>query len=124
MFSLFVTTPVHLKIYPDRLELTNIKTGETHSGTPAEPFSTSRILLSRFGPAETLGRQLVKDLKLRHRRMKMLVQPMRIADDGLAEIEKRAMRDLAEQMGARQVYIITEEVLLTMEEILKILSEG
>jgi exonuclease VII small subunit len=123
MFRFFTAVPVHLKIYSNQMELTNLCTGELRSATSLQPFTTERILLSQFGPAVELARRLAKELRLRNKRLKILVQPMRIDKDGLSEIEKRALRDLAEQMGATQVYIVTEERTITTEEAAQILEE-
>jgi hypothetical protein len=123
MFTFFQTIPVHLKIFPDRMELINLDSGEEVSATPLQPFSSERLLVADYTGAESMARQLARDLGVQKRRLKVLVQPMRIEQGGLSTVEKRALLDLAEQMGAREVFIVTEERQVLREEALQLMKE-
>ena len=123
MFSFFQTIPVQLKIFPDRMELINLQSGLEVSGVPLHSFSTERLLIADYDSAETLARQLAKDLGVKKKRLKVLVQPMKIDSEGLSTAEKRNLMDLAEQIGAKEVLIVTEERQVSREEALQIIKE-
>jgi hypothetical protein len=123
MFSFFKTIPVHLKIFPDRMELINLQSGQEVSGTPLQSFSSERLLIADYNSAETLARQLALDLGVQKKRLKVLVQPMKIERDGISTAEKRTLRDLAEQIGAKEVLIVTEERQVLRDDALQIMKE-
>lgn len=53
---------------------------------------------------------------------KMVLQIAKGAEGGLSEIEKRALRDLAEQVDAKQIYIINRDGPVAMEEVMEVLK--
>lgn len=124
MFSLFRHTPVYVKIYPNELAITNLKTGETIRRQASEPFSNSNMLVANFGIAEGLAREIIKELRLTRRSLKTIVQQMQVFEDVLAESEKRILRDLCEQIGSAVVFVITNEQELSNDEALQVLNEN
>lgn len=122
MFGFLKATPVYLKIFENKMELVNLRSSETFTGVPLQNFSTQRLLLANFNHAEELARRLVREARLQNKRIKVLVHPMHIAEEGISEIEKRALRDLAEQMGASSVLIVTEQKQLSLEEVKEIFA--
>ena len=48
---------------------------------------------------------------------------MKIDSEGLSTAEKRNLMDLAEQIGAKEVLIVTEERQVSREEALQIIKE-
>ena len=105
------------------MELINLQSGQEVSGVPLHSFSTERLLIADYDSAETLARQLAKDLGVKKKRLKVLVQPMKIDSEGLSTAEKRNLLDLAEQIGAKEVLIVTEERQVSREEALQIIKE-
>lgn len=100
----------------------NLKTGEQAVRTAVEPFSTSHQVIAHFGKADDLCRELKKELKLSNN-LKVLMQQMVVHDDVLTDSEKRLLRDLAEQMGASTVFIVTNDRALTVEEARRFFEE-
>ena len=121
MLGIFQRTPVHVKIFRDKIEMINLKTGDSIAKSALQKFSSSRLLVADYSNAEELCRLIAKELRL-PRNIKVLIQPMEILEGGLGESEKRTMRDLAEQIGAVSVAIVTDVRSLTNEEALQILK--
>jgi len=117
MLSIFRPIPVYVKIYPDKIEVINITTRETISKTSLTKFSSDRLLIAEYNIAEALLCEILKELKLSKRSLKVLIQQMKELEGGLSETEKRTLRDFAEQAGARSVYIINRTSSMTAEEI-------
>jgi actin-like ATPase involved in cell morphogenesis len=120
--SLFKRIPVYIKISTNQIEVTNLDSGKTLVERAAEPFSSQRMVLAKFNEAELLVRKLVKELISNRSwfppQLKVIVQQMEKLEGGLAEIEKRAMRDLAEQAGASIVIIVDHDRKLSDQEAL------
>lgn len=110
MFSIFKKTPLYVKLSTNRIEIVNLETGETISRESSEPFSTQRFIIADFNKAEALIRNIIHELLPRKgifpRQFKMLIQQVESIGGDLAEIEKRAMRDLGEMAGATVVILI------------------
>ncbi|HEU4902570.1 MAG TPA: hypothetical protein VFT06_07245, partial [Flavisolibacter sp.] len=116
MFDFFKPLPVYVKVYPDKIEIINLKTGAAVARSPLQPFSSSRMVVADFGRAEILSRQLTKELGLANKSLNVLIQQMQVWEGGLSEVEKRVLRDLAEQIGARSVYLVTDDRRLSSDE--------
>ena len=117
MLNIFKRVPVYVKIYHDKIEITNINTQQTISKTSNIGFSSNRLLVAEFNVAEMLIREILKELGLSVRTLKILIQQMKEFEDGLSEVEKRVLRDLAEQAGGAVVYIINRTKIMSTEEI-------
>ena len=124
MFDFFKPTPVYLKIYPDKIEVINLKTGASVARSPLQPFSSPRLAVADYGNAEILCRKLAGELGLVRKPLKVMVQQMQVFEDGLSESEKRVLRDLAEQIGGTTVLIVTDDRWLSNEEALQILQKA
>lgn len=117
--ELFKPICLHIKLYSNRIEITNLETGESVSKTAEENFSTARIVIGNFAKAEKLIEAVLKDLHFRKQTfgaLKVLIQQMEKLEGGLSDIEKRAMRDLAEQVGAKYVIVVDHANTLSVEE--------
>ena len=110
MFSLFKHIPVYIKISRNKIEVTNLHTGETLYRTASPAFSTDRLVMAHFNYAESLIRSTLKEMNFSKSLfppvLKMLIQQVEPVEEGLTEIEKRAYRDLAEQAGAVKAYLV------------------
>lgn len=120
--NLFKPIPVYIKVYRDKIEITNLATGETSSRRAIESFSNERLVVSNFNIASELIMIILKDLKIKNSflpaSLKVLIQQMEGFEGGLSDIEKRALRDLAEQAGGRSVFIATNTEALDREQAL------
>ncbi len=122
MINLLKKIPVYIKIYNNKIEITNLVTGDTVSGLPVKKFSTDRIVISDFNIIQELIRSLLKELFLIKSflplQLKILMQQMEKVDGGLSELEKRGLRDLAEQAGGVYVALVDHTRKLSADEAL------
>ncbi len=122
MLNIFKAIPIYAKIYNDKIEVTNLVKGDTIALNASEKFSSSRIVLSNFSNAEMLLRNILRELGLSKRflspRLKVLLQIMENIEGGLSDLERRGLRDLAEQAGAADIYILEHNKKLSIQEAL------
>lgn len=104
---LFANT-VYVKVFPNRFELKHIESGKTASALSAQAFSTTRLLVGEFLPAEDALKKGIREL---HKgrwfapKPRVVIQPMEKADNGLSSVEERVLRELAAGAGARESVI-------------------
>jgi MreB/Mbl protein len=122
MINIFRKIPVYIKVYNDKIEATDLVTENTISLLATSKFSTIRIVIADFNNAETLLRQAFYELGLSRKyfspRLKVLMQIMEKLEGGLSDLERRGLRDLAEQAGAIEVYILEHHRKLSTQEAL------
>lgn len=127
IFSAFKRVPVYIKISKNKIEITNLESGDTISRQAMQPYSTDRFIVADFNRASELIQSTVKELLPRKSifptPIKIIIQQTEPVEGGLSEIEKRALRDLGEMTGATSVYLITKFEKLSNDEILSILNE-
>lgn len=116
---MWLALKIYIKIKRNSVEITNLETGETAQRTAVTPFSSIRHVIGSFGYAEETINVVLQDLglikKFCNRSFKVLIQQMEETEGGLSDIEKRALRDLAEQVGGRKVYVIDNDIPLSKE---------
>jgi hypothetical protein len=118
--QLFKRPSFYIKIYFNKIEITLLETGETIIRNSLTNFSTKRIVLADFNTIELLVRDTINEFEISKGFIKKafhaLMQQMETFEDGISEIEKRALRDIAEQAGAVDVYLILDTKKLPYEE--------
>jgi hypothetical protein len=122
MINFFRRVPVYIKIYPDKIEITDIGADQTVSKLSPFKFSSSRLIVADFNVASDLISQILKELGLNRRTLKALIQQMDDFEEGLSEVEKRVLRDLGEQAGASEVYIVNRKKAMSKDEIREFLQ--
>ncbi|UAY51671.1 rod shape-determining protein [Ferruginibacter albus] len=117
---LFKRIPIYIKIYFNKVEITNLVTGKTVSKISEQGFSTKRVVIADFNVLELVIRDILKELNgkggIFQHSLKALIQQMEPVEGGLVEIEKRALRDVAEQAGAAHIILIEHTRKLSNEE--------
>ena len=118
--SMFKTNKIYIQIKRNKITVINLETGEEISRIATEPFSTVRSVLSSFQPANETLLAAMKELGLKRSffALKAVIQQTEDTNGGLTDIEKRALRDLAENAGVNKVYIADAEWPLSNEEAL------
>lgn len=110
MLTLFKPLPVYIKIFSNKIEVTDLKTGNSLIKVAVDQFSNERLVIANFQNAETLLRSALKELlKLRsflQPSLKVVIQQMEKLEEGLSQVEIRALRDIAEMAGASHVTVI------------------
>ena len=119
--KLFANT-IYLKIFPNRFELKHIESGRLQMEVSSDPFTTERLLVGKFSTAEYV---LKRGMKRLHENRWLspspiiIVHPMEKTENGLSEVEERALRELAAGAGARKVFVWVGHVLSDEEVIEK-----
>ncbi len=112
---------IYIKIKRDWVNVTNLETSETVSKSAITPFSTIRNVVSNFNNASATIESAIKDLKLKKSLMstKILIHQLEGIEGGLSDIEKRALRDIAELVGANKVLIAEQSAPIPIHLALK-----
>lgn len=118
---------IYLKIRRDHVEVTDLKNYETVSKRALQPFSSIRNVVSNFNNAYDTIELALKELGVRrkffHPSLKILIHQLEGLEGGLSDIEKRALRDLAENAGAEKVIILEQSQTISVEQALAKLKE-
>lgn len=124
---MFKLKSIYIKIKRNHVEVTDLNTGETVSKHAVQPFSSTRNVVSSFNPANETIQSALKELGLAGRfflsKMNILIQQLEGLEGGLSDIEKRALRDLAEMAGANKVFILEQAEPVTTEVALEKLKQ-
>ena len=117
---MFRTYRIYIQIRRNKVTVANLDTGTETSIIATEPFSTARSVLSKFNPANKTILAAFRELGIKTSllKLKAVIQQMEDTDGGLTDIEKRALRDLAEKAGVGKVYIVDGERRLSTSEAL------
>lgn len=121
---MFRSPKVYIQIKRNQVTAINLETGEEITRFAIRPFSTQRVVLASFNHANETILDAIRGLGLRTTflALKVVIQQLEGAEDGLSDIEKRALRDIAEMAGAKKVYIVEGEQKLSIREALSIID--
>lgn len=110
----------YIKLYYNKVEITHLNSGETITKNSLENFSTKRVVIANFNIIELLVRNCITELSQNYKALFtqniMLIQHVEVMEGGVTEIEKRAMRDICEQAGGVEVYLITNNKIISIDE--------
>ena len=114
----FKSIKLYVKLYSNKIEITNLDNEQSICKNAANNFSTSRIVVSNFHNAHMLMQEILKELgvRKRFRTIKIVIQQMEKMEGGLSDIEKRAILDLAEQSGSIRTIILEHSNSLSIEQ--------
>ncbi|GAA5522762.1 hypothetical protein LQ318_13475 [Aliifodinibius salicampi] len=128
MLDLFKPIPVYIKLFSDRIEITRLDNGETISRNASKKFSNSRLVLAHFENAQMLLRSMLSKwaakILIFQRGFNVVNQQIEKMDDGLSEIERHALTEIAEYSGAKNVHAIGHARKLTNEKARSLLSKS
>jgi hypothetical protein len=122
---MFKVPKIYLQIRRNQVSAVNLETGEEVTQSAALPFSTERVVLAKFNPANETVLAAIRKLNLKSSffAMKIVIQQLEDAEGGLSDIEKRALRDIAEMAGARKVYIVETAQKISNAEALTLIEQ-
>ena len=99
---------VYVRVRRNRFDVRHLESGTESSALAETPFTTTRLLVGRFGAAELALKKAFKQVfagRLFAVSPQVVIQPMEMAEGGLSEIEDRVLRELAIAAGARKVTV-------------------
>ena len=124
---MFKSLRIYIKIRRNNIEVTNLETGASSSKSAVNSFSSIRNVVSNFNNAGETVNATLDDLGIGQtffsRPLTVLIQQLEGTEGGLSDIEKRALRDLAEMAGGRKVVICEDSRPLTIADALSRLDK-
>lgn len=110
LFKLF-SFPVYVQVYKNKF-VVRACDGSNRSVTaiPETPFTTCRLLVGDFLPAENTLQSAVKQLQGKGLHIKtpaIVMHPMEMLEGGLCMVEEKLFRELAMGAGAHKVALHT-----------------
>lgn len=98
---------LYVRVYKNRFLITKLSGGGVETSfVPDQPFTTRRLLIGEFIPAETCLRRAVKEIsgfRLFQPSTVMILHPMDMMEGGASSVEKKVFLDLTFGAGARDV---------------------
>jgi hypothetical protein len=119
-------TPIlYVRFKKNELEIKHIQSGKTISRKSTITFSNDRLLIADFEPAEAFMRTVTRELlnsknKTFTPSLKIVFQPVDSVINAVTPSERRIYVDSAYFAGARYVWIIEHQNLLSDEDVLAI----
>lgn len=113
---------LYVKIAKNKLELRKIETRKNIMIYPKKPFTTKRLLVGQFTEAEaalTEGMKKIQEGKWFPIKPTVIIQPVEMIEEGLSQVEEKALLELAKASGARKVFIWIGQELSDAEVIKK-----
>ena len=94
-----------IKLFKNRMQITNTKTGNIDNLIPTNSFSNDRLLIASLTNAIECLQKYLKENTKSFIKPKLTFTPMEIITDDFSEAEVRIIQDVAYQSGAREVII-------------------
>lgn len=121
--GLFTSLPLYVLLYKNRVKIYRLDTGKSIEKKSIKPFSNSRLLLGNFQVAQSFLKKLISSLLkddnyIISPNLLMLIHQIEIKEDGITEVEKRALLDLAKHTNAKETYLYFNNNELTLKEAL------
>ncbi|MBI5461359.1 MAG: 1-pyrroline-5-carboxylate dehydrogenase [Gammaproteobacteria bacterium] len=114
---------LYIKVHPNRFDLKHIESGKSLSAVSPTPFTTSRLLVGQFLAAHETLKAAIKSLyagQLFAPSPVAVIHPLEKCEDGLSEVEERALHELAAGAGARKVVVWVGHALSDSEVLAKL----
>jgi rod shape-determining protein MreB and related proteins len=105
---------IYVRISRDLVRVKNVKSGQEAQVAPEVPFSSKRLLVGTFEPAQQALRSALRQVLgggLFALSPNVLMHPLELVEGGLSQIEERVLRELAMGAGAKKVLVFTGPVL-------------
>lgn len=121
---MFKSYKIFIQFFRNKVRVINMETGEEVTRPSEIHFSSERQVLSNFSAAAKTVRDALKELGIKNTflRPKIVIQQAEGAAGGLSDIEKRMLRDLAEEAGANKVYIVDHDRPFSLNDALQLIS--
>lgn len=101
-------TRFELRIFRDRLVLSDQKTGRQIDRTATESFSTNRLLVADINSAGDLLKSMISEILGTSRLWlwpSVTMVPMELCEDTLTMVELMGLRKLGEDVGFRKIFV-------------------
>lgn len=127
MINLFRPIPFYIKLYTDKVNIIRLDKETSVTRLASEKYSNPRLVVANFYHAEQLIRSVLKELLVTNSflqpSLNIVIQQMEKLEGGLSDIERRALLDLGEHVGGRNVKVIEDSRELTTAQALSELQK-
>ena len=99
---------VYVRVRKDHFRVRSLESATERTYDAQPPFTTTRLLIGQFLPAESLLKRAIKEMAkggIFTVSPQVLIQPIEMIEGGLSEIEARVLREVAIGAGASKVVV-------------------
>jgi hypothetical protein len=121
---MFRSSKIYIQIKRNQVTVVNLKTGEELTRTSPTSFSPGRSEVNDFAAASETILSVLRELGIRttFTILKVVIHQLEGGVGGLNDVEKRALMDLAENIGANKVFLSEADRRLTIDEALALVE--
>ena len=108
MLTSFFDSAVYVRVKKNLFRVRSLKFEIEATFNSDQPFSTNRQLIGQFELAEKLLKRAVKEISkgsIFARSPEVLIQPLELIEEGLSQVEERALKEVAIGAGASRVVV-------------------
>jgi hypothetical protein len=121
MLAFFKPIPIYILFYKDRIKVYRLDNGLSIERNAVIPFSNSKILFANFTEGERFLSSLICELVPRlgsffSRSLIVLAHQLEMINEGLSQVEERALIDAIRHSSAVDVFVIEDEEELSIEQ--------
>ncbi|MBD80142.1 MAG: hypothetical protein CL840_14610 [Crocinitomicaceae bacterium] len=119
---------VHIKVFRNKIEVIDFKSGKTKSVLASRSFSSKRLLIADFHSAEaTMKKALDAVIPIYFGvispSLDVFIQAMEIYNGGLSMVEVRTFVDSAEHCGAKRVVVRDGSKFYSANQVIKLFNQ-
>jgi hypothetical protein len=121
MLAFFKPIPIYILFYKDRIKVYRLDNGLSIERNAVIPFSNSKILFANFTEGERFLSSLISELvpglgSFFSRSLIVLAHQLEMINEGLSQVEERALIDAIRHSSAVDVFVIEDEEELSIEQ--------
>jgi rod shape-determining protein MreB len=108
MLTGFLANAVYVRVKKNQFRVRSLESAAEATFDAQPPFTTARLLVGQFLPAETLLKRALAEMskgKLFALSPQVLIQPLDMVEGGLSEVEERVLKEVAMGAGASRVVV-------------------
>ena len=121
MLAFFKPIPIYILFYKNRIKVYRLDNGLSIERNAVIPFSNSKILFANFTEGERFLSSLISELvpklgRFFSRSLIVLAHQLEMINEGLSQVEERALIDAIRHSSAVDVFVIEDEEELSIEQ--------
>jgi len=108
MMTSFFDSAVYVRVKKNLFRVRSLKFEKEATFNSEQPFSTNRQLIGQFELAKKLLKRAVKEISkgsIFAPSPEVLIQPLELIEEGLSQVEERALEEVAIGAGASKVVV-------------------
>ncbi len=125
MFNFKKRKTLYIRLYTNTVLIRDVESKKEIKREAAKPFSNNRLLFADFINGEECLITTIKELfeGKPSSTFNILIQPMEKVEGGLSSVENRALMDVAEHIGGRNIVIYDKTDILSDNMVLEMFNK-